>query len=632
MNNVLRCFPYKPRFGQDRLISLVAETAGKVNLCFEAPTGFGKTPAVLAGLITLMKRGYHVVWAVRTGNEADRVIEELKVISDMKGCSVYGISYRGKRDMCLLARLKYGELDYDEVSYLCGKMKDCSYKVKALDVELGGFTDQPLIYSEILEMAERLQACPYFLQRRLLRKARLVSLSYNYILHPGIRWSIMGVIPYGRSILVVDEAHNLEKVASNINTARITLGTVRRALSELEKFETTKSRRIMETLLNIESFLSSYEKELRRKGVEDDMLETERLLGIVKRHTSLDGFIRNVLRYGSLVRLRMLRDGKKPRSSLRRLGEFMQALTLTLNVEGVAHLASLEDGKLTLEVWDMRSPEILGEIWGMFASCIFMSGTLRPIKGFAEVVGLKYYRDASYKGFIREENVKVYITSDLSSEGERISVEAARKYALLASALMRLETNIAVFSASYRVQNAILPYVMEEAERQGYRVYVEKKGMRGDEARRILEMFKKAPDAGEKAILMASTTGRFAEGADFPGRQLQAVLIAGLPFDKPTLRTKLYLQYYKKIYGPRKGVLYGYVVPALRRAAQAMGRALRSERDRAVYILGDKRYFSPGYLNMLPQYARSPSVKSTVELTRDIPTLKEFVHHTHELH
>lgn len=632
MNNFLRCFPYKPRFGQDRLINLVAKTAGKVNLCFEAPTGFGKTPAVLAGLIPMIKRGYHVVWAVRTGNEADRVIEELKVISDMRGCSVYGLSYRGKRDMCLLARLKYGELDYDEVSYLCGKMKDCPYKGKALDVELRNFTDQPLIYSEILEMATRLEACPYFLQRRLLRKARLVSLSYNYILHPGIRWSIMGVIPYGRSILVVDEAHNLQKAASNINTVKITLGTVRRSLSELEKFETAKSRRIMETLLKVESFLSDYEKEMRRKGFEDDMLETARLLSIVARDTSLDRFIRDVLRYGSLVRLRMLREGKKPRSSLRRLGEFMQALTLTLNVEGVAHLASLEDGKLTLEVWDMRSSEILREIWDMFASCIFMSGTLRPIKGFAEVVGLKDYREASYKGFIREENVKVYITSDLSSEGERIPVEAARKYALLASALMKLETNIAVFSASYRVQNAILPYVAEEADRQGYKLYVERKGMRGDEARRILEMFKKAPDVGEKAILMASTTGRFAEGADFPGRQLQAVLIAGLPFDKPTLRTKLYLQYYKKIYGSRKGVLYGYVVPALRRAAQAMGRALRSERDRAVYILGDKRYSSPGYMKMLPHYARNPAINSTIELAKHIPTLKGFIRHARGSH
>ncbi|MCC6005809.1 MAG: hypothetical protein LM590_15825, partial [Thermofilum sp.] len=42
--------------------------------------------------------------------------------------------------------------------------------------------------------------------------------------------------------------------------------------------------------------------------------------------------------------------------------------------------------------------------------------------------------------------------------------------------------------------------------------------------------------------------------------------------------------------------------PALRKASQAIGRALRSPRDQAVIVLGDYRYSN--YLVLLPDYVR----------------------------
>ncbi|RLG51235.1 MAG: hypothetical protein DRN96_05825 [Thermoproteota archaeon] len=58
-------------------------------------------------------------------------------------------------------------------------------------------------------------------------------------------------------------------------------------------------------------------------------------------------------------------------------------------------------------------------------------------------------------------------------------------------------------------------------------------------------------------------------------------------------------------YGRVRGVYYAYVVPALRRVAQAMGRVLRSSDDRALFILGDERYAKPSYFELLPEYAKS---------------------------
>lgn len=93
----------------------------------EAPTGFGRTPVVMYALLPYLERGYRVVWAVRTGGETDRPVEELSVFRERVEVEFTAMSFRGKRDMRLPAR-EFGEgLDYSEVSYICGRERRCPY-------------------------------------------------------------------------------------------------------------------------------------------------------------------------------------------------------------------------------------------------------------------------------------------------------------------------------------------------------------------------------------------------------------------------------------------------------------------------------------------------------------------------
>ena len=68
------------------------------------------------------------------------------------------------------------------------------------------------------------------------------------------------------------------------------------------------------------------------------------------------------------------------------------------------------------------------------------------------------------------------------------------------------------------------------------------------------------------------------------------------------------MRYYQELYGAEKGYFYGYVLPALRRASQAIGRALRSLDDRAVIVCGDWRYAN--YLDLLPDYVARTLVRA----------------------
>ncbi|MCC6039800.1 MAG: hypothetical protein LM565_03180, partial [Thermofilum sp.] len=97
-------FPYKPRRHQLEVSGEITRELKRRHVVLEAPTGFGKTPVVIHALIPFIERGRRVVWAVRTGSETDRPIEEIRVFRERAGLRVFAMSFRGKRDMCLLAR------------------------------------------------------------------------------------------------------------------------------------------------------------------------------------------------------------------------------------------------------------------------------------------------------------------------------------------------------------------------------------------------------------------------------------------------------------------------------------------------------------------------------------------------
>jgi DNA excision repair protein ERCC-2 len=586
-------FPYKPRPRQLEVASEIQETLKTANVILEAPTGFGKTPVVIYSLLPFLDRGGRIVWAVRTGNETDRPIEEFRVFREKSNARFIAMSFRGKKDMCLLAK-EFGEtLDYSEVSYICSReRKRCPYYKRLEEgVDYSTLLSRGVLtYSEVYEWARKKKVCPYFLQRELLKVADVVSLSYNYVVDENLSWTIKGAFPLSQSILVVDEAHNLTQL--NLGGDTVTEGTIERAKREAEELE---ARDMAEFIDKIQE---NVEKEFSSLGEEESQVFSP-----LKLIDGREEMIEKMKTLGEEVRDMRFREGKRPHSSLYHLANFLEEATSYEGERGVALIAEKIDGKIHLNIWDMRSSEILSNVWKKFRRVIFMSGTLSPIEAFAETIGVKNYKPISVPSPYDETNASVYIVKDLTTRGEELSQEMARKYVeAIGKVLERVKGNTAVFTASYRIQLKLLEAGLRETSQQkGYQVFVEKRDMSGQEAGEVLQEFKKLADEG-KGLLVAPMGGRFAEGIDLPGKELVCVFLAGIPFEKPTVKTNLYISYYEELYGEGKGRLYAYIYPALRKASQAIGRALRSPRDQAVIILGDHRYNN--YLPLLPDYVR----------------------------
>jgi len=408
-------FPYEYREYQKEFIEYVRSNIKEKNLVINAITGFGKTPLILSSILPqAIEEKRKIIWAVKTGNEIDRPIEELKTITDITDTKAFGISFRGKRDMCLLLNdLKIkGIIGYDDAKYICEIYKDrCKYYSNLVNKEGEHFLT-PKFYSEILTECMGMKVCPYYLQLKLLPLSTVVALSYNYILDEGVRWVVQNGLDLKNAYLVVDEAHNLQQVSISLNSDHISELGILMALKEVRDFKIRS--RIITNFLKI--ILSQIREESRNID-EDKEFNFKDFIGKTwgKEVLKIAGLL---IKAGLQVRETRFENNQVPRSSLFHIGEFLARVCDSHDVEGIVFIVSRDfKEKTKLELVDMRTSEVLSEVWNLTYRNLFCSGTLNPIDDFAKVIGLNNYVGRTFPSIFDSRNAFSMITSYLTTEG-----------------------------------------------------------------------------------------------------------------------------------------------------------------------------------------------------------------------
>ena len=117
-------FPYvEPRQGQNEMMSEIENAVRtSVNICAEAPNGFGKTCVTLSGVLPWIKENKgKVLYCARTHRQLDRAMEEMNEIS--KKQDVSGVSFRGRNHMCLNEFVIENADFVAPISEVCGQLK-----------------------------------------------------------------------------------------------------------------------------------------------------------------------------------------------------------------------------------------------------------------------------------------------------------------------------------------------------------------------------------------------------------------------------------------------------------------------------------------------------------------------------
>ncbi|MEJ2037693.1 MAG: helicase C-terminal domain-containing protein [Desulfosarcinaceae bacterium] len=108
--------------------------------------------------------------------------------------------------------------------------------------------------------------------------------------------------------------------------------------------------------------------------------------------------------------------------------------------------------------------------------------------------------------------------------------------------------------------------------------------------------------------------GIFGEGIDLKGDRLTAAAVVGVGLPGICLQRDLIREYYDQNGG--RGFAFAYKYPGINRVLQAAGRVIRSEKDRGVVLLIDRRYGQSSYHELLPAHWRTNRIADGIALQK----------------
>ncbi|MBX8631323.1 MAG: ATP-dependent DNA helicase [Candidatus Thermoplasmatota archaeon] len=576
------------------------------HLILESPTGSGKTASVLSSIIE-NAGNRKILYLTRTNSQQRQVMIELRKLTARR--KVFAIAIQGRNSSCLLARgseeMRTGSAE--ELSSYCARLKDltrsglegCRYYsglMLADQAELLDWMRRKLPDAEeAIDFGADRGICPYELSKSFMSDADLVVAPYIYFFDPFIRRRLlewMGTQP-GNLIIVLDEAHNLPDYLREVESIRFSLRAVQGMKKEAEEFgdpEVISGVSVRDLAEILERVIRTISDEfvLDEDGiVPEDELETQIMeeLGVSSRSFHVISAV--LSNQGDVVRDAKLKEGKLPRSYIRSFSDFLR---FWVEVEPQHYVKLVNGGENpSLEAYCL-DPAIAASPLMEASTTIHMSGTLGRLEDYRALLQLP--EDTimlSLPSDFPPENRRIVYVDDITTRYEVLARDAAMLSSIctrIVDICNRVRRNTIVFFPSFGLLESLLDLGIER--KMASSVLIERRDMRQEELMHAVERFKNSKDA----VFLSVIGGRISEGLDFPEKSLEMVIIVGIPYPRPTAKQRALVNYYDILYG--KGWDYAVRGPALRRLLQAAGRMIRSETDRGIAIVLDKRmsYFS----------------------------------------
>ena len=612
---ILQYFPYTSvRPYQDQFINTVyTGVKERRSVLIEGSNGLGKTISALSAVLpTAMEKKLKVLYVARTHRQHERVIEELKAIS--KKQPVTGVSLRGRNEMCL-NRFESGQA-YDAKSLMevCELMKSkgqCPYYKNADEQTYDylqlqqSICSHPYKSSEIMRICKKKRICPYELIKSCLSDVNVVALSYLYVFDPDIRTAFLKNLDIQpqKIILIVDEAHNLPETAIDISSSSLSLFVMRQAELEAKKFGYEAAEAFAKLLYS--------ETEKRAQNVrKEEQIPSEFLTEVVKDKGGIlqpRSFFQELNESGTSIKKTLLAEGKHPRSYLHGMSEFLLRWQETAGDESFINIISkyfTRENAVTarLEIVALDPSKVTLPVFQSTYSNILMSGTLQPLDAFARITKLpeNTIQHIAPSPFPKEHIFSAVCLGVSTAMDSRTPEMFRTMVKRINEVVKNTPVNTGIFAASFEVLNAIINAGLEETLEKP--LYYERRGMSSKANEKMVGEFKECALTGG-AVFFGVQGGRTSEGVDFPGNQMNSVMVVGVPYAEPTPRVKAQIAYYEKRF-PQLGREYGYVLPAMKKASQAAGRPIRTLEDRGAIIFLDYRFATAYCKNFLPSWIR----------------------------
>ena len=480
-------------------------------------------------------------------------------------------------------------------------------------------------------------ACPFYRARQVAQSAHLLIVNHALLLADVATGN--RVLPE-YDYLIVDEAHHLEDATTNALSFRVTLQEIERLLRGLGG---SKSGALGWALASVENVLNpldlaafiqlvsratdlafQFEQIARQFFVTLDQFlfeqregkpigqyaHQERIITATRRQPAwseveaiwddanhilqplLEILAKLAQALGELAEV-LLEEGQdlfNQMSSLyRRLSELhdqLNGFVFEPQVDRIYWVEIQPDGRrLSLHAAPLQIGSLMERyLWHEKSAVILTSATLTAAGEFDYLRDRLYAVDADelFLGspFDYESATLIYIPNDIPEPNDRHGHQRTLEHSLIQLCRATGGRALVLFTAYTQLRKTAQAIATPLAE-DGILVYEQGEGA---SPHTLLETFRSA----EKAVLLG--TRAFWEGVDVPGEALSVLVIAKLPFDVPSdpivaARSETF-----------EDPFYQYQLPeAILRFRQGFGRLIRSQSDRGVVAVLDKRILSKRY-------------------------------------
>ena len=590
----MKFFPYEiVRNEQDRMMEDIdSAIKTKSKLLAHAPTGIGKTAAVLAPAVEYARQNKKTVLFLTSRiTQHNIVIETVKKINEKHGISIKLCDFVSKQKMC--SQPLSNELFSQEFSSYCKDLveeNNCKFyngtwnTSRELTLKSEKLVNNITTsnFTEVIEKSREISVCPYEITGQIARKADIIIGDYYHLFSPSVRAAFLNRIGKNMEdlIVIVDEAHNLPARLQDLLSARLTNIMLFRAIKEANTHEMNE---VYDILQQINVALESFKSE------SEIMISKEVFIRKIENETKMefDKIIEQLEEAGEEVRR------EQPRSNINGVVYFLDSW----NQENKAFVRILktenkERGDIITLTKHCLDPSIISsEIFEEVHCNILMSGTLTPLQMYADLLGIKNPILKEYSSpFSKENRLNLIIPKTSTKYTMRTDYNYEQIAHICSELINSAKVNSIIFFPSYYILNEIYNRLDNTSN-----LIAEQRGMSAENKNSILAEFKQS----QNKCLLACIGGSFSEGIDLPGKQLELVIVVGIPLERPTLEVESRIKYYDNKF--KKGWDYAYTYPAINKAQQAAGRCIRTHTDKGVIVFLDERYGWSRYNTLFPK-------------------------------
>ncbi|HWQ16356.1 MAG TPA: ATP-dependent DNA helicase [Sulfolobales archaeon] len=569
-------FPYESfRPGQREVLKKIREEMGSSRLLvLRAPTGFGKTAIAIA---TGMMRS-PAIHSVRTRNEITPVLRDLKRLSKR----VRGVRYsfiHSAHAMCPL--LSSERIDPEDFWLNCQILREsgrCSYYKKSLLISEED-VEEILNASEnhvdaVKRISRDLGSCPFFSLAKLARGSQYVVATYPYVFSGDLFSTIYPEEDPGEFFAVIDEAHMLTD-PSAIFSSEISTSKIEASINEIREY--LGGDPFSEALLNRLIRLAE------ERAVDDRLRKIDRSLLSIDTD-AIEHLINIALEVKRRALDRILSRGSVGEAASKRVSLVKVSLTIALLEDPRFEVFAYRNG---MSIWIKVTAidhSVVSEALSMYRASLLMSGTPPTIEYIGRILGIQSasYIDALELGsWSPYNNIATVLTSGLSS---RYSERSPNMYDLYSKYIEVIDKLIDGVKLVIHPSYEFMRNVVDRLQNQGF---VENRGTTIEDLVRSI--------GKEGSLVHAVAGGKLSEGIELVMNNrslIKCVFVAGVPYpQKDEYVDELFKNMRKKV-SEDEAWDYIYNMAASMKVLQAIGRAVRGEDDRALVVLGDRRFMS----------------------------------------